>query len=97
MGYKFFLFDFLEKIEVLLGVVRMKLCISCRKPAEVLSWRGFCDNCATSRVIEAWTQLREKKGPVYEKWATKLGIHKTFSRYIQTTLYQSVYRLGNGC
>ena len=65
----------------------MKRCVSCGRPAKVLSWRGFCNDCVTLRVIEAITQIREKKGPVYERWATKLGVRKISPHYIQTTLY----------
>lgn len=64
----------------------MKGCVSCGRSAEVLSWRGFCNDCVALRVIEAITQIREKKGPVYERWAAKLGIRKSPPRYIQTTL-----------
>lgn len=66
----------------------MRRCISCGKLAEVLSRRSrFCNDCVVSKVIEAITQIREKEGPVYERWATKLGIRRISPRYIQTTLY----------
>lgn len=65
----------------------MRRCISCGKLAEVLSRHGLCNDCSISRWFGAITQLREKEGPVYERWATKLGIHKIPPRYIQTTLY----------
>jgi len=64
----------------------MKRCVSCGRPAEVLSWRGFCNDCVASKVIKAITQIREKKGPIYERWATKLGVRKISPHYIQTTL-----------
>lgn len=64
----------------------MKRCVSCGRPTGVLSWRGLCNDCVASKVIEAITQIREKKGSVYERWAAKLGIRKISPRYVQTTL-----------
>jgi len=62
----------------------MKKCALCGRPAEVLSHRGLCDDCWVLRVKEATTQMREKKEPIYERWAKKLGIRAI--PYIQTTL-----------
>lgn len=76
----------LKKSTYRVEVDKMRHCVSCRRPAEVLSWRGFCNDCVALRVIEAITQIREKKGPVYERWAKKLGMRKSSPRYIQTTL-----------
>jgi hypothetical protein len=50
----------------------MKCCISCGEVTGV-SRRNLCFRCAMERVKNSWEQLREKKGPVYERWATATG------------------------
>ncbi len=37
-------------------------------PAGELSKRGLCPSCVLESVQEAVRQLREHRGPVYEKW-----------------------------
>jgi hypothetical protein len=84
----------------------MKRCVLCKELAEVLSWQKLCNRCWMSIIENAVEQIREKKGPVYEKWVAKLGLRKISSHYIQTTLlplaqrldYENLrYRLGDTC
>ena len=46
-------------------------CHVCHKVTGVISRHGMCEECGISKVRDAWKQLREKKGPIYEKWARK--------------------------
>lgn len=42
-------------------------------------WRGLCTDCAIARnVPESVRQMRERRGPIYEKWKknTIEGLHK---------------------
>jgi hypothetical protein len=51
-----------------------RICKKTVRSVKVLSRNGLCDDCALSRVKEAWTQLREKRGSYYERWAAKRGL-----------------------
>jgi rRNA maturation endonuclease Nob1 len=45
-------------------------CKGCGKTFEkrLLSRKGYCRICAYNRWQESVKQMREKKGPMYEKW-----------------------------
>jgi len=43
-------------------------CKHCGKTRYSLSARRLCPDCAISRQLESAKQLREKSGPIYEKW-----------------------------
>jgi len=64
----------------------MERCVLCGKPVEILSRHGLCDNCIVSKVMEEIAQLRDKKRPIYEKWAEKRGLRIVLARHGQSTL-----------
>lgn len=37
-----------------------------------LSARGLCSPCSVARMVENQKQLREKEGPIYEKWLYRI-------------------------
>ncbi|MBA7584540.1 hypothetical protein ES708_26495 [subsurface metagenome] len=39
-----------------------------------LSRSGLCDQCGAERVVKACYQLQHKRGPIYEKWLSKMGV-----------------------
>lgn len=43
-------------------------------PRKRLSKAGLCIRCAMIRVVDAQTQMRERKGPIYEKWKARLEV-----------------------
>lgn len=51
--------------------VRPKACLRCGKPAtkaRVISFRGYCSDCAVKAMSESGRQLQAKSGPYYEQW-----------------------------
>jgi len=48
-----------------------KRCKVCGKFA-TLSRRGLCWECSVAKMQTAITQIRQKKGKIYEDWAEKL-------------------------
>ena len=53
----------------------MKRCDDCHRTEEEagkLSIHGLCKECSWKRQKESARQIREKKGPIYEKWKARL-------------------------
>ncbi|GAI01076.1 unnamed protein product [marine sediment metagenome] len=47
------------------------------------NWKGYCTDCAIARnVPESVRQMRERRGPIYEKWKEKTieGLHKHMAK-----------------
>ena len=53
--------------------MKSDICIDCgeKKPGKI-STHGLCADCSWKRMRESWKQLKEKKGPIYDRW--KAGI-----------------------
>jgi len=51
---------------------KAKRCRQCGRPSERLSRRGLCPRCSYARMSSAIRQLRDRKGPVYERWRTRM-------------------------
>ena len=49
-----------------------KPCRDCGETAVQLSYNGLCPYCSAWRMVDAFYQIQEKKGPIYEKWASRL-------------------------
>lgn len=56
--------------------MKSDICEDCgkHKPGKI-SAHGLCPDCAWKRMTESWKQLKEKKGPIYEKW--KAGLKRS--------------------
>ena len=53
----------------------MKRCDDCHRTEEEagkLSVHRLCKDCAWNRQLEAQRQIKEKKGPIYEKWRDRI-------------------------
>jgi len=46
----------------------VKICRQCKEPVEYLSRQGLCPRCSDVKMIQAISELRNKKGKVYERW-----------------------------
>jgi len=82
----FILLNFTEKIELLVkkildkrceGVVEVctmkKICKAQNCENEVKGRGKYCSyKCSNEAIEEAGKQLREKKGPIYDKWRARL-------------------------
>jgi len=42
-----------------------------------LSKAGLCVNCGYNRLVQTITQLKTKRGPIYEKWLAGIESAKT--------------------
>lgn len=60
----------------------MKACIDCGHEflTTVISRRGLCPWCAKARQREASRQIREKEGPVYERFRRGIELAKGAKR-----------------
>ena len=47
-------------------------CRYCGDTTVQLSFHGMCPTCSLWRMQEAFEQMRDKEGPVYERWASRL-------------------------
>ncbi len=49
---------------------KTEFCRNCAKEVYLgqLSNRGYCQACAQERLNDAVRQMRDKSGPLYEKW-----------------------------
>jgi len=53
--------------------MKSTICSDCGKEkAGELSVHGLCPECAWNRQKEAQRQIKEKKGPIYEKWKARI-------------------------
>ncbi len=52
--------------------LKRTICKQCHKQKTKLSRRGLCVDCATKSNQDSISQLRVKRGPIYEKWKTNL-------------------------
>ncbi len=48
-------------------------CVECGKKIYKVSRAGKCIDCQRKGPLEAARQIREKKGPIYEKWRENLS------------------------
>lgn len=61
--------------------VRPKVCRVCGKKgtrAHPISFRGKCEKCQIASVATAITEMQEKRGPTYTRWA--LGLAKSVEK-----------------
>lgn len=51
-----------------------RVCVDCDRPEEEveLSQRSLCPECGLARMRASWEQMTKKKGPLYEKWRTRM-------------------------
>ena len=47
-------------------------CRDCGDTTVQLSQSWLCPTCSLWRMLEAFDQIRDKEGPIYEKWADRL-------------------------
>ena len=47
-------------------------CRDCGDTTRQLSFHGLCDSCGMRRQLDAFQQIRDKQGPIYDKWAARL-------------------------
>lgn len=61
---------------------KKKRCLGCNKLFEkrLLSRKGYCFQCGAKNMFESRQQMKDKKGPHYEKW--KAGYIKGMSKYL---------------
>lgn len=59
----------------------LRKCKFCGKPKRNISRRRLCKACQNALQRSAILQMKEKSGPVYEKW--KAGIRHAFLREMQ--------------
>jgi len=53
--------------------MKTKKCIDCgQEKAGELSTHGLCAECAYIRQREAQKQIKNKSGPIYEKWKARI-------------------------
>lgn len=53
--------------------MKSDICKDCGDKREgQISIHGLCFDCAWKRQIEARTQIKNKKGPIYEKWKARI-------------------------
>jgi len=54
--------------------IEVAVCKDCGQgfPAQDVSRRGLCPRCGLARMYSATNQIRNKCGPVYERW--RLGV-----------------------
>jgi len=50
----------------------VKKCRQCTKIKQVSPASGLCAGCAIGNIVESVHQLKEKEGPIYERWRRKL-------------------------
>lgn len=51
---------------------KIQICKLCRKKKDKLSRRGFCIECSRKLNQDAVSQLRVKKGEIYERWRERI-------------------------
>lgn len=59
----------------------MVACINCHKKSYYISRQGLCKKCMAEKILFARSQIKNKSGPVYDKWKTNLvkGLDKLAS------------------
>lgn len=56
--------------------MKQEQCISCRTATLPINRKsGLCNACAWNHQLENARQLKEKKGPYYEKWKASMKAH----------------------
>ena len=48
-------------------------CAECGRKVYKISRRGYCRECSQKKVVEAVIQIRERHGPLFEKWQRNLN------------------------
>ena len=48
-------------------------CKLCNKKKNYITNNGFCVECASKLNQDSISQMRVKRGPIYEKWKTNLA------------------------
>ena len=51
---------------------KSRVCEDCGAPLPQGSRAKYCLECAMDRTAEAGKQIREKQGPIYDKWRDNL-------------------------
>jgi len=64
-----------------LGRPRRTRCKRCGKEVPWLSKRGLCMDCGPAVLAEVVEQLRERRGPYYERW--KRSLEKSMLRALK--------------
>lgn len=56
----------------------MMPCINCHKKSYYISRQGLCKKCMAEKILFARSQIKNKSGPIYEKWKKNLmnGLNK---------------------
>jgi len=49
-----------------------KQCVTCHKKSYYISEHGNCKDCMKEKILFARAQMRNKEGPIYDKWKTNI-------------------------
>jgi len=47
-------------------------CKNCHKKSYYISEQGLCKKCMAEKILFARSQIKNKSGPIYEKWKSRL-------------------------
>lgn len=61
----------------------MAICKCCGTEVEHVSRRGLCQDCSYRSMLDAGSQIREKKGPIYEKYQLRVKAAKEHKESIK--------------